>query len=41
LKDKISIAKIYKKAGVKKVGVVARTLKFRYAGHTTPENKDK
>ena len=41
LKDKISIAALYEKAKVKKVRVVAKILKYKYAGHMMRGDKRK
>ena len=41
LKDKRSLEEIYSKTRVKQVGVIARTLKFEYAGHLVRENNQK
>ena len=41
LKDKTSLEEIYSKTRAKRVGVIAKTLKFRYAGHLLRENDQK
>jgi len=41
LKDKVSLADIYSKTNAKKVRVIARVLKYKYAEHTTWDNKEK
>ena len=41
LKDKMSIEDIYSKTGAKKVGVVAKTFKLKYAGHMIRDNESK
>ena len=41
LKDKTSIGEIYLKTRAKQVGVIARTLKFKYAGHLYREDNQK
>ena len=41
LKDKMNLDEIYLKTRAKWVGVIARTLKFRYAGHLVRENNQK
>ena len=33
LKDKVSITKLFEKTKVRRAGVVARTLKYKYVGH--------
>ena len=32
LKDKVSIAKLFEKANLRRAGVVTKTLKYKYAG---------
>jgi len=41
LGDKISCEEIYKRVNIKKVGVIAKVLKFRYAGHTVRDKSHK
>ena len=39
--DKVSLGDIYKKTKPRKVRVVARSLKYKYAGHTIRDLRDK
>lgn len=41
LADKINLGKIYEKTKARKAPVVARTLKFKYAGYMVRDNKNK
>ena len=39
--DKVSLGEIYERTKARKVWVVARSLKFKYAGHTIRDCRDK
>ena len=41
LADKVNLSKIYEKTKARKARVVARTLKFKYAGHLSRDLKNK